>query len=149
MDLSFLDTIVPLTTPSAAVLSVCIGNGGCGQPILMKGLRSVTIFCAVVKRAPNLASAADVITNLMIRTMVLLYQKNSSPWTYASTSYVVEKPRSNSNSTGTRDSTIRVTTAPNTTRRSIISHIGHFSRGLRSHYTEYANHTDPKDPINL
>ena len=66
MDLSFLDTIVPLTMPSAVVLSVYIGDGGCGQPISMRVLRSATIFCAVVKRAPNLASAADVITNLMI-----------------------------------------------------------------------------------
>ena len=70
MDLRFLDTIVPLTTPSAVVLSVCIGNGGCGQPILMRVLRSATIFWAVVKRAPNSASAADVITNLMICAMV-------------------------------------------------------------------------------
>ena len=66
MDLGFLDTIVPLTTPSAVVLLVCIRDGGCGQPILMRVLRSATIFCAVVKRAPNLASAAEVITNLMI-----------------------------------------------------------------------------------
>ena len=70
MDLSFLDIIVPLTTPSAVVLLVCTGDGGCGQPILMRVLRSATIFYAVVKRTPNSASAADVITNLMIFTIV-------------------------------------------------------------------------------
>ena len=70
MDLGFLDTKVPLTTPSAVVLLVCISNGGCGQPISMRVLRSAAIFCAVVERAPNSASAADVITNLMICAIV-------------------------------------------------------------------------------
>ena len=58
-------TIVLLANPVAVKLSTWIANFGCGQPIYLRVLCSGTISWAAVKRAANLASAADAITVLI------------------------------------------------------------------------------------
>ena len=55
-----------LTTPLAVELSVCIGVGGCGCPISANMFLMCTASLALMKSAPNSASAAEDITALII-----------------------------------------------------------------------------------
>lgn len=57
-------------TPTAVVLSTCIGDFGCGHPISMSVWRRGTISLAVMNSAASSASAADEQTNLMILASV-------------------------------------------------------------------------------
>ena len=59
-----------LTTPSSVELHVCNGEGGCGQPISDTVFKIGIISLAVMKSAPNSASAAEVMTNLIICSIV-------------------------------------------------------------------------------
>ena len=52
------------------MLSVCIGVLGCGCPISSNVIRIGTASLALMYRAPSSASAADVMTALMICTIV-------------------------------------------------------------------------------
>ena len=56
--------------PTAVELAVWIGVQGCGQPISMGVLHSGIIFLAMLYSADVSASAADVITVLMIYAIV-------------------------------------------------------------------------------
>ena len=55
-----------LATPTEVELSHWMGDLGCGQPILMRVFRSVTMALAQMNRPDILALAAEDITNLMI-----------------------------------------------------------------------------------
>ena len=70
VDLILQAIMVSLTTPVAVELSVCIAEGGWGQPISIRVWCIGTIYLAVMKRAQSLASAADEMTNFMIWVMV-------------------------------------------------------------------------------
>ena len=59
IDLSSLLAILWVKTPSAAVLSVCIGVGGCLWPIVSNAWRAGIASLQLTKRAPNSASAAE------------------------------------------------------------------------------------------
>ena len=59
-----------LTTPAAVMLSVWMGVTGCFHPISVKVWRIGNNYVAVTNRAPSSASAAEVMTNLMICVMV-------------------------------------------------------------------------------
>ena len=58
--------ILLLTTPSAVVLSVCTGVFGCGCPISINIFLIGTASLVFMYNVPNLASAADYITALMM-----------------------------------------------------------------------------------
>ena len=77
-----LGWIVCLTTPNAVLLSTWIGVGGWGCPISINRCCIGTSSRALIYRAPNFASAADIITALMIWNTVstepLLAGKRSS-----------------------------------------------------------------------
>ena len=66
MDFILFVMIVLLAMPSAVVLSVWIGDFGCGQPISTRELRRGTISLAQTKRPASLASVAEEVTNFMI-----------------------------------------------------------------------------------
>ena len=66
MGFSHLLAMFLLTTPRAVVLSVCTGVGGCLCPIILSACRAGFAFLQLMKRATNLASAAEDITALMI-----------------------------------------------------------------------------------
>ena len=66
----FFWMMVLLMTPTAVELSVWTGEGGWGQPILIRVWRKGIIYLAVMKRAPSSDSAAEDMTNLMIWAMV-------------------------------------------------------------------------------
>ena len=51
-------------------LLVCNGEGGCGKLISARVRQMGIIYLEVIKRAPNSASAAEVMTNMMIWEMV-------------------------------------------------------------------------------
>ena len=68
--LSRLLAMLLVTTPSAVVLSVCIGVGGCLWPIVYNEWRAGIVSIQFMKRAPNSASIADDMTDLMICEMV-------------------------------------------------------------------------------
>ena len=63
---SFFGTMVLFTTPAAAELSVWRGDFGCGHFISCKVCLIATISCAVMNIAPNSASEAEDMTNLVI-----------------------------------------------------------------------------------
>ena len=69
IDLSRLLAMLLVTTPSAVVLSVCIGVGGCFWPIVSNAWRAGIASLQLMKRAPNSASAADDMTALTICEM--------------------------------------------------------------------------------
>ena len=58
-----------MMTASAVVLSVCIGVGGWRCPISSNVMRMGIASLALIYNAPISASAADVITDLMICAM--------------------------------------------------------------------------------
>ena len=58
MELILLGTMVLFTTHTDVELSVWIGVGGCGQPILIRVWRMGTISLESIKRPPSLALAA-------------------------------------------------------------------------------------------
>ena len=64
-----LRRIFLVMTASAIVLSVCIGVGGWRCPISSNVMRMGMASLALIYNAPILASAADVITDLMICAM--------------------------------------------------------------------------------
>ena len=68
--LSFLETIVLLTTPAAAELSIWRGDFGCGHFISCNVLLIVTIYYAVMNIATNFASEAEDMKNLTILASV-------------------------------------------------------------------------------
>ena len=70
IDLSRLLATLLMTTPSAVVLSVCIGVGGYLWLIVFNSWRDGIASLQFMKRAPNSASAADDMTALMICEMV-------------------------------------------------------------------------------
>ena len=55
--------MVLFTIPMHVLLSTCTGVGGCGWPILANVSRNMRASCALRKRAPSSASAADAATN--------------------------------------------------------------------------------------
>ena len=59
-----------LVTPTEVELSVCRGEDGCGQHILIRVWRKGTILLAVMNMAESLALVAEDITNLMITAVV-------------------------------------------------------------------------------
>ena len=52
--------------PTAVVLSTWIGVGGCGCPNAWSVIRNTLASCALRKRAPSSASAAEAATSLRI-----------------------------------------------------------------------------------
>ena len=70
MDFLLRWVVVLLTTTEAVELLVWIGDGGCFQPISINVWRMGTIYLAVMYSAPSSASAAEDMTNLMIREIV-------------------------------------------------------------------------------
>ena len=64
--LSFLGTIVSLTTPDAAGLSVWMGDFGWGHLISSSVFLVATISLDVIKSAPSSISEAEYMTNLII-----------------------------------------------------------------------------------
>ena len=66
MERDFCLLMVLLTIPTAVVLSMCIGIGGCGWPNSWRMIRMIFASCALRKRAPSSASAADAATILRI-----------------------------------------------------------------------------------
>ena len=67
MDLLLRWMVVLFTTPAAIELLVWIGDGGCFQPISINVWLMGTIYLDLMYSAPSSASAAEDITNLMIR----------------------------------------------------------------------------------
>ena len=70
MDLVALGVMRLVRTPCAVELSVCIGVFGCGWPNSTSVVRIGTANFALMKSAPNSASAAELITALMICEML-------------------------------------------------------------------------------
>ena len=70
IDLSRLLAMLLVTTPSAVVLSFCIGVGGCLWPIVYNEWRAGIASMQLTKRDPNSASAAEDMTAFMICEMV-------------------------------------------------------------------------------
>ena len=70
IDLSRFLAMLLVTTPSAVVLSVCIGVGGCFWPIVSNAWRAGIASLQLMKRDPNSDSAAEDITAFMICEMV-------------------------------------------------------------------------------
>ena len=70
MDFIFLAMMVFLAMPRAVVLSVWMGDWGCGHPISMRDWRRGTISLAEMKRVASSDSAAEDVMNLMICAMV-------------------------------------------------------------------------------
>ena len=66
-----LGCMLLLTTPSAAVLSVCTGVLSCGCPISISRFPAGIASLELIYRAPSLAPAADGITALTICGMFL------------------------------------------------------------------------------
>jgi hypothetical protein len=66
MDFIRLAMMVLLATPRAVVLSVWMGDFGCGHPIAMRDCRRGTISLAQMKSPASSASVADNMTHLMI-----------------------------------------------------------------------------------
>ena len=58
------------TTPTVVELSVWMGEGGWGHPILMSVWRKVIIYFAVMNSTPKYDSAAEDMKNLMMAAMV-------------------------------------------------------------------------------
>ena len=69
IDLSCLLAMLLMTTPRAVVLSVYIGVGGCVWPIVSNPWRAGIASLQLMKRAPNSASAAEIMTAFMICEM--------------------------------------------------------------------------------
>ena len=67
MDFIRLLAIFVLTTPNAVVLLVCIGVGGCLYPIISSACCAGIAYLQFMKRDTSSASAAEDITDLMIR----------------------------------------------------------------------------------
>ena len=61
--------MVLLTYPVAVVLSIWIGDQGCGQPISVKAFCSGTMSWAHLKRAASSASPAEAYTDLITAAM--------------------------------------------------------------------------------
>ena len=61
-----------LMMPSAVELSVCICVGGWGCPISLRMLRSLIALHPLMYKAPDLASAADDMTPLIISAMFVI-----------------------------------------------------------------------------
>ena len=70
MDFIFWEMMLLLAMPRAVVLSVWMGDWGCGHPILMRDWRRGTISLVQMKRVASLDSAAEDVMNLMICAMV-------------------------------------------------------------------------------
>ena len=70
IDLSHFLVMLLVTTPSAVVLSVCIGVGGCLWPIVSNAWRDGIASLQLMKSAPKYASAAEDMTAFMICEMV-------------------------------------------------------------------------------
>ena len=70
IDLSRLLAMLLVTTPSAVVLSVCIGVGGCLWPIASNARRAGIASLQLMKRDLKSASAAEDMTAFMICEMV-------------------------------------------------------------------------------
>ena len=66
MDFRSLLEMLLVTTPSAVVLSVCIGVGNCLWPIYSSAWRARMASQQLMKREPSLASAAEDMTALII-----------------------------------------------------------------------------------
>ena len=64
--LSLLLAILLVTTPSAVVLSVCIGVGGCLCIVSLRSWRTGMDSPQLTKRDPSSASSADDMIDLMI-----------------------------------------------------------------------------------
>ena len=71
MDFRRLIAMLFVTTPSAVVLSVCIGVGGCLWTIYLSEWRDGMASRKLMKRAPSSASAAEDMTALIIFVMVI------------------------------------------------------------------------------
>ena len=70
IDLSLLLAMLLVMTPSAIVLSVCIGVGGSLWPIVSNSWRAGIVSLQLMNRAPNSDSAAEDMTAFMIFEMV-------------------------------------------------------------------------------
>jgi hypothetical protein len=70
INLDRLRTMVLFVTPTTVELSVWIGLCGCGHPMSMRVCRWGTILRAAIKSAASSASAAEVMTNLVMITIV-------------------------------------------------------------------------------
>ena len=70
IDLSRLLAMLLVTTPSAFVLSVCIGVGGYLWTIVSNAWRAGIASLQLTKRATNSASSAEDMTAFMICEMV-------------------------------------------------------------------------------
>ena len=64
--LSFLGTIVLLTTPAADEFSVCMGDFGWGHHISSSVFLVATISLAVIKIAPSSASEVEDMKNVIL-----------------------------------------------------------------------------------
>ena len=62
MEQDFCLLMVLSTMPTAVVLSMRIGMGGCGCPNSVSVSRMIRACCALRNRAPNSASAAEAAT---------------------------------------------------------------------------------------
>ena len=62
--------MVLFVTPTAVELSVCRGEGGCGQRISINVWQKGTIFLAMMNMAVSSALVVEDITSLMISEMV-------------------------------------------------------------------------------
>ena len=71
MDFRRLLAMLLVTMPSAEMLSVCIGVGGCLWPIYLSAWRAGMASCQLMKRATSLASAAEDMTDFMICVIVM------------------------------------------------------------------------------
>ena len=70
MDFRSLLSMLLVTTPSAVVLSVCIGVGDCLWPISSSAWRARMASRQLMKRDPSLASAAEEMTAWIICAVV-------------------------------------------------------------------------------
>ena len=70
IDLSRLLEMLLVTTPSAVVLSVCIGVGGCLYTIVSNAWLAGIASLQLMKRAPKYDSAAEDMNAFMICEMV-------------------------------------------------------------------------------
>ena len=69
IDLSRFLAMLLVSIPSAVVLSVCIGVGGCLLPIVPNAWRAGIDSMQLMERDPNSASAAEDMTASMIFEM--------------------------------------------------------------------------------
>ena len=69
IDLVAFGVILLVRTPYTVELSVCMGIFGCGCPNSTSVVHMGTTNCALINSAPNSASAAELITALIICKM--------------------------------------------------------------------------------